>query len=263
MLFPDHLVVVRGGGDLATGVAYRLHHAGFPILILELAQPLAVRRTVALSSAVLEGHIRVEDITARRVESVDEARHTATSGEIPVLISPELPEVARSAVIDARMAKRNIDTTLTDAPLVVGLGPGFVAGLDCHAAIETVRGHQLGRVLWSGPTAPNTGVPGTVGGRSADRVLRARTSGIVEWEVAIGEIVDSGQLLGRIGDSPIAAAISGVVRGLLTPGLDVASGTKIGDIDPRGDPSACSEISDKALAIGGGAVEAVLTWLTR
>jgi len=263
VLFPDHLVVVRGGGDLATGVAYRLHHAGFPILILELAQPLAVRRTVALSSAVPEDRIRVEDITARRVESVDEARHTARTGEIPVLISPELPEVARSAVIDARMAKRNIDTTLMDAPLVVGLGPGFIAGLDCHAAIETVRGHQLGRVLWSGPTAPNTGVPGTVGGRSADRVLRARTSGIVEWEVAIGEIVDSGQLLGRIGDSPIAAAISGVVRGLLTPGLDVASGTKIGDIDPRGDPSACSEISDKALAIGGGAVEAVLTWLTR
>lgn len=263
MLFPDHLVVVRGGGDLATGVAYRLHHAGFPILILELAQPLAIRRTVALSSAVLAGQVRVEDITARSVESVEEARNTARTGEIPVLISPELPDVDRSAVIDARMAKRNLDTTLTDAPLVVGLGPGFVAGLDCHAAIETARGHRLGRVLWSGPTAPNTGVPGTVAGRSADRVLRAQTSGIVEWEVAIGDIVDSGRQLGRVGDSPIVATISGVVRGLLTPGLDVASGTKIGDIDPRGDPSACSEISDKALAIGGGAVEAVLTWLDR
>lgn len=261
MLFPDHLVVLRGGGDLATGVAYRLHHAGFPVLILELEWPLTVRRTAAFSTAVAQGQVRVENVEARLVDSAAEARRIAGTGVVPVLVSSGLAAVDPSVVIDCRMAKRNMDTTIEDAPFVVGLGPGFTTGRDCHAAIETARGHHLGRVIWSGSPAPNTGIPGSVGGRSADRVLRAPTAGAAEWEVGIGDIVDSGQLIGRMGDSLLTAAIGGVVRGLLTPGLRVGAGTKIGDIDPRGDPAACYEISDKALAIGGGAVEAVLTWL--
>jgi xanthine dehydrogenase accessory factor len=182
---------------------------------------------------------------------------------IPVLASPGLAPLAPSVVIDARMAKRNIDTTIDDAPLVIGIGPGFNAGEDCHAAIETMRGHHLGRVIWEGPTAANTGIPGMVGGQSGNRVLRAPTSGVVEWDAEIADIVGSGQRLGRIGEAPIVSSLDGVVRGLITPGTRVEAGIKIGDIDPRADPTACFEISDKALAIGGGAVEAVLTRLNR
>jgi xanthine dehydrogenase accessory factor len=263
MLFPDHLAVLRGGGDLATGVAYRLHHAGFPVAILELERPLTVRRTAALSTAVTAGRAQVEDVEARLVRSVEEAQQLVRTGMIPVLASPGLAPLAPSVVIDARMAKRNIDTTIDDAPLVIGIGPGFNAGEDCHAAIETMRGHHLGRVIWEGPTAANTGIPGMVGGQSGNRVLRAPTSGVVEWDAEIADIVGSGQRLGRIGEAPIVSSLDGVVRGLITPGTRVEAGIKIGDIDPRADPTACFEISDKALAIGGGAVEAVLTRLNR
>lgn len=261
MLFPDHLVVLRGGGDLATGVAYRLHHAGFPLAILELDRPLTVRRKAALSTAVTEGRFQVEDVEARLVSSLEDAHQLARTGVVPVLVSRDLVPLAQSVVIDARMAKRNIDTTIDDAPLVIGLGPGFTAGRDCHAAIETKRGYHLGRVVWQGPTAANTGIPGMIGGRSTDRVLRAPTSGTVEWEAEIADIVGTGQELGRVGETPVTAPIDGVVRGLIAPGTSVKTGLKIGDIDPRSDPAACFEVSDKALAIGGGAVEAVLTWL--
>lgn len=259
MLFPDHLVVIRGGGDLATGVAYRLHHAGLPIVVLELERPLAVRRTVALSTAVAEGRFSVEDLTAHLVDSPDEAGELARTGVVPVLVSPNLAPLDAAVVIDARMAKRNIDTTVDDAPLVIGLGPGFIAGEDCHAAIETKRGPHLGRVIWKGPTAANTGIPGEVGGESENRILRAPTSGAVEWDAAIADLVVEGQRLGSVAETPVVAPLDGVVRGMIAGGVCVAAGVKIGDIDPRADASLCFEISDKALAIGGGAVEAVLS----
>ena len=265
MLFADHLVVVRGGGDLATGTIYRLRRAGFPVVVLELRQPLSIRRTVAVASAVLEGRALIEDLDAILVADIDEALEVARSETIPVMVSPTLPQLPwePSVVVDARLAKRNIDTSINDAPLVVGLGPGFTAGVDCHAVIETMRGHFLGRVIWEGAPTPNTGEPGTLGGKSADRVVRAPTFGVLSWKVAIADLVAAGDILGDINGVPIRSRIGGVVRGLLPAGYEVEWNWKIADIDPRSDTNACFEISDKSLSIGGGVVEAVLTWLDR
>ncbi len=263
MQFGEHLVVVRGGGDLATGTIYRLRKAGFPIVTLELEQPLAIRRTVAVASAVLEDRALIEDIDAIRIDDLEEALEVAKSGAIPVVVSPTLPQLPwePSVVVDARIAKRNIDTTINDAPFVVGLGPGFEAGADCHAVVETMRGHYLGRVIWEGEATPNTGEPGVLGGKSSDRVVRAPTFGLLSWKVNIGDLVAMGDVLGDINGVPIRSRIGGVVRGLLAPGYEVEWNWKLADIDPRANTSACFEISDKALAIGGGVVEAVLTWI--
>ncbi|MGI9585036.1 MAG: selenium-dependent molybdenum cofactor biosynthesis protein YqeB, partial [Acidimicrobiia bacterium] len=171
--------------------------------------------------------------------------------------SDSLPDIPRSVVVDARLAKRNIDTTMDQAPLVVGLGPGFTAGKDCHAVVETMRGHDLGRVIWDGSATPNTGVPGVVGGASADRVVHASTGGDVVWDVEFGETVDEGQVLGSLGGDAVVSTIGGTVRGLIAPGA-VAEGLKIADVDPRCDASAVHRISDKALSVGGGVLEAIL-----
>lgn len=263
MLFAHQLVVIRGGGDLATGVAYRLHKAGFPIIVLELPQPLVVRRPVALATAVLEGEVAVEDLHGRLVHSPSEALELAHSGVIPILVAPELPPALSpfSILIDARMAKRNLDTRLDQAPLVVALGPGFTAGVDCHAVIETMRGHTLGRVIWQGAARPNTGTPGIVAGKGAERVLRAPTAGVVMWQREIGDLVIVGDVLGWVNGVPVTAPFSGVLRGLIAPGTAVTQRLKIGDVDARGDVDACYTISDKALAIGGGVLEAILTRL--
>lgn len=263
MLFGDHLVVMRGGGDLATGVVYRLHRAGFPVLVLELDQPLAIRRTVSVASAVTEGRALIEDLDAILIGDVEEALDVAKSGAIPVMVSPSLIQLPwePSVVVDARIAKRNIDTTINDGPFVVGLGPGFTAGTDCHAVIETMRGHYLGRVIWDGAATPNTGEPGVIGGKSSERVVRAPTFGVLSWNVAIADMVAAGDVLGDINGVPIRSRIAGIVRGLLTPGYEVEWDWKLGDVDPRADASACFDISDKALSIGGGVVESVLTWL--
>ncbi len=264
MLFAAHLAVVRGGGDLGTGVVARLWRAGFPVVVVELARPLTVRRAAALSSAVLDGEVEVEGIAGRLVATAAEAGDVAAAGAaVPVLVSPALPVFPSpvSVVVDARIAKRNIDTSLEDAPLVVGLGPGFTAGVDCHAVVETKRGHDLGRVIWSGAAAADTGVAGDVGGEAARRVLRAPAGGRVEWVVSIGDAVAAGDVLGRVGADSVVAGIGGVVRGLIAPGHDAVPGLKLGDIDPRGDRRSCFTVSDKSLAVGGGVLEAVLTWL--
>jgi len=262
MLFADHPVVLRGGGDIATGVAWRLSRAGLPVIVCELAAPLTVRRTVALSSAVLDGSIEVEGLRGVRVDDPTDLVPTALTGAIPVIVSPELPPIDPFAVVDARLAKVNIDTTINDATAVIGLGPGFTAGVDCHAIVETMRGHHLGRVIHQGPAATNTGTPGIIGGRGAERVLRAPASGRAEWRVAIADSVSEGQVLGTVAGQPVVAPFDGIVRGLVTPEADLRAGLKIGDVDPRPDPSACFEISDKALAVGGGVVEAVLWHLS-
>ena len=264
MQFAEHRVLLRGGGDLATGVAVRLQRSGFPVIVCELAQPLTVRRTVAMSSAVRAGSIVVEGVVAQSVDTCEQAVAMSGSGVVPVLVSPTLPSLAavpRSVVVDARLAKRALDTTITDAALVVGLGPGFVAGDHCHAVIETQRGPRLGRVLWTGSAEPDSGIPGEVGGRGRERVLRAPGPGVVNWTVQIGDRVvpgPIGQITGRVIEAPFA----GVVRGLIAEGTTVPAGMKIGDVDVRTD-IAVDEISDKALAIGGGVLEAVLTWMNR
>ncbi|HAQ23796.1 MAG TPA: molybdenum hydroxylase [Acidimicrobiaceae bacterium] len=266
MLFGQHLCLLRGGGDLATGVALRLHRSGFPVAVCELTHPLAVRRTVAVASALLdpEGEALIEGMGARRVEGVDEMQELAANGVVPVLASSDLPpvaQIARSVVIDARLLKRNPDTAIEDAPLVVALGPGYTAGIDCHAVVETLRGPDLGRVIYKGCAANDTGTPGTVGGRSAERVLRAPTNGVASWERTIGDRVTTGEVLGSVGTTPVTALIDGTIRGLIANGTPVASGTKVGDVDPRGDEVDIDRVSDKALAVGGGVLEAVLAWV--
>lgn len=262
MLFSEHLVVIRGGGDLGTGAAYRLRQAGFPVAVLELAEPLAIRRAVAVSSAVDTGRMSVEGVEAVRAGSVAGALELACAGSIAVLVSPGLPDTLdRSVVVDARLAKANLDTRIDDAPLVVALGPGFTAGIDCDAVVETMRGHHLGRVIWEGPAAPNTGQPGVVGGASSQRVIRSSRAGTVSWDIRIGDTVAAGDVLGRVAGAPIESVIGGVARGLIASGREVSAGTKIADVDPRGDRTACFEISDKSLAVGGGVLEAVLVHL--
>ncbi len=269
MLLADYLTIIRGGGDLATGVAYRLHKAGLPLIITELPHPRVVRRTVALASAVLEGQATVEDLHAQRVHTAQEALALARepAAPIPVLVAPQLdellaaPDAAPTVIVDARMAKRNIDTRIDQAPLVIALGPGFSAGQDCHAVVETMRGHTLGRVIWQGPAQANTGSPGLVAGKGSERVLRAPVSGEVRWNVRIGDIVRESQTLGDVDEHAIRAPFFGVVRGLIAPGTRVPAGLKIGDVDARADSAACHTISDKALAVGGGVLEAILTFI--
>ncbi len=282
------LAVLRGGGDIATGVAWRLVHAGFAVVVLELDEPLTVRRTVALSSAVRMGTADIEGlrgflfVNAR--EAVQAAQLAAANrrAEVPVLVCPSLASFIEATsppdvVVDARLAKRNIDTSMDDAKVVIGLGPGFTAGSDVHAVVETNRGRHLGRVFWTGSAEPNTGIAAVVGGYGAERVLRAPTSGMIRWNVVIGDRVVEGQHLGTINDGTtndgtstngttadngtLMAPFSGILRGLIADSVEVVAGMKIGDIDPRCHPSACFEISDKALAIGGGVVEAALVGL--
>ena len=262
-LFADCLVALRGGGDLATGVAFRLWRAGFPLVVLELARPLVVRRRVALAAAVAEGSVDIEGLRGRRVATADEALAVAATGQVPVLVAPTLPDLPARVVVDARMAKRNIDTRRDQAPLVIALGPGFTAGADCHAVVETMRGHTLGRVIWEGAALPNTGTPGIVAGKGAERVLRAPVAGIVSWQAAIGDQVAAGQVLGSVASVLLHAPFAGVLRGALADGTAVPAGMKIGDVDARGDALACVTISDKALAIAGGVLEAILTHLQR
>lgn len=269
MLFRDFLVILRGGGDLATGVAARLHRAGFPLIILELPEPLVVRRTVALASAINDGEMVVEDLHARRVADASEAAKLAATGGIPVLAQPDLEPLLVSlprpaqVIVDARVAKRNVDTRRGQAPLVVALGPGFTAGDDCDAVVETMRSHSLGRVIWHGSALPNTGTPGLIGGKGAERVLRAPADGKTAWQRQIGDLVAQGELLGHVAGEPVWAPFAGVVRGLIAPGTSVTPGMKIGDVDARAGVDACFQISDKSLAIGGGVLEAILTWLNR
>ncbi len=268
MLFHDHLAIIRGGGDLATGVAYRLHKAGFPLIVLELARPLVIRRRVALATAVLESSVQIGDLHGRLAHSPEEALQLAYTDVVPILAAPVIPPFllhhpSFRILIDGRIAKRNIDTNINQAPLVIGMGPGFTAGIDCHAIIETMRGHTLGSVIWDGPALPNTGTPGIIAGKGAERVIRAPVEGIVEWQVEIGDLVESGDLLGHVAGEPVRAPFAGVVRGTIAPGTAVPQGYKIGDVDARGNVSACFTISDKALAMGGAALEAILTYLNR
>lgn len=264
MRLKETLCLVRGGGDLATGVSYRLHRSGFPVVVTELARPLTVRRAVAISEAVYAGEVNVEELHARLALNADNALHLVSEGYVPVLVDEtgkSLAEIRPVVVVDARMAKYNLDTHIKDAPLVVALGPGFIAGRDCHAVIETQRGHHLGRVIWQGSTAPNDGRPEPVKGYAGERVLRAPCAGTLEAKRKIGECVTEGDCLAVVDGAPVRAPFDGVLRGIVHDGLEVTAGMKIGDLDPRGVRDYCFEISDKALAVGGGVLEAIITWL--
>ena len=255
------LIVIRGAGDIATGIALRLWRAGIRVVMTDLPQPTAIRRTVAFSTAVVHGEALVEDVAARRAESPQEALGLLAEGVIPVLADPEgacIPALGPDAVVDAILAKRNLGTRMTDAPVVVGVGPGFTAGEDCHAVVETMRGHDLGRVLYKGSAQPNTGVPGLIGGFAGERVLRAPADGVFHPLLDIGAQVRMGDVAAQVDGVPMACTLDGVLRGILPEGTPVHRGMKAGDIDPRCKIEHCCCASDKALAVGGGVLEAVL-----
>lgn len=253
------VVVVRGAGDLASGVAYRLFKCGLDVLMTEISQPLVVRRTVSFAEAVREGTANVEGVKACLAETVEHALELLKNKIIPVLVDPEalvIKQLQPKVVVDARIAKRNLGTTINDAPLVIGLGPGFTAGVDVHAVIETCRGHRLGRVIYSGGAIPDTGSPGAIDGHTWGRLLRAPVDGTMLPCRSIGELVEEGDVVAHVETAPVRAGISGLIRGMLKEGVRVPKGTKIGDIDPRKDAE-YDTISDKALAVGGGVLEAV------
>jgi xanthine dehydrogenase accessory factor len=259
----DPLVLIKGAGDLASGVALRLHRCGFRLVMTEMPKPLMVRRTVSFGEAVYDGYTQVEGVIGARAADPWQAVQVIERGNIPVLVDPGaacLPVLRPAVLVDAIMAKRNTGTRISDAPLVVALGPGFTAGVDCDAVIETNRGHNLGRVIEQGSAEPDTGVPGEIGGKSAERLLRAPAAGAVQALAAIGERVAEGQVVAWVGGQAVAAGIAGVLRGMIRSGADVAAGVKIGDVDPRAEVSHCYQVSDKSLAIAGGVLEAILAF---
>lgn len=254
------LVVIRGGGDLATGTALRLYRAGMEVVVCETAVPTSIRRTVCFSEAVRLGETEVEGVTARLAALAD-LPDLLERGIVPVLADPEgacIPALAPDAVVDAIIAKRNLGTRMDMAPVVVAAGPGFTAGVDCHAVVETMRGHYLGRVIYDGAALPNTDVPGLIGGYAGERVLRAPADGVFRGVKRIGDRVRAGEAAGYVDGAPMVCTIDGVLRGLLADGVPVRRGMKSGDVDPRCEPAHCACASDKALAVGGGVLEALL-----
>lgn len=256
----NRLVVIKGGGDLASGIAHRLFRCGFDLVITEIERPTVIRRSVAFANAIFEGKMAVEEVTAVK-SSPEEVANNLRAKLIPVVIDPDCKIIAQYkpwAVVDAILAKYNIGTRLLDAPVVIGVGPGFTAGVDVHRVVESMRGHDLGRVITNGSAAPNTGVPGEIGGYSRERLVMAPQAGVFTAVRKIGDLVKAGDLLGNVDRQPVLAAIGGVLRGILHDGLEVRQNMKIGDIDPRAEVAHCWTISDKARAIGGGVLEALL-----
>ncbi|MBW2065899.1 MAG: EF2563 family selenium-dependent molybdenum hydroxylase system protein [Deltaproteobacteria bacterium] len=254
-------VLLKGGGEMATGVAWRLKQCGFRVLITEIERPMAVRRKVSFCEAVYEGHVLVEGVEAVLARDAQEAHAVMEAGKIPLLVDPRcqvLKDMSPDVLVDAIIAKRNTGTSILDAPLVIALGPGFEAGKDAHYVVETNRGHNLGRLLTSGCAEPNTGIPGAIQGITTDRVLRSPAGGPFANNFEIGDVVKAGDVIGTVAGVAVIGKIDGVLRGLIRPGIQVTKGLKIGDIDPRGVKDYCFTISEKARAIGGAVLEGIL-----
>jgi xanthine dehydrogenase accessory factor len=258
----DRVIVIKGAGEMATGVACRLFGSNLRrILFLETTSPLAVRRQVSFCEAVHERSQVVEGVEAVRASDESERLKAWAEGKVAVLVDPQgesISSLKPDILIDATLAKRNLGISIEDAPLVIGLGPGFDAGKDCHVVIETNRGHDLGRLLLSGRAESNTGIPGDIGGYTKERVLRSPADGCFTTERQIGDKVCMGDVIGRAGNTEVITQINGVLRGLIRPGSSVWKGLKIGDIDPRGEKISCDTISEKARSLGGAVLEAVL-----
>lgn len=260
------LAVIRGAGDLASGIALRLWRCGMDVVLTDLPQPTAIRRSVAFSEALRLGETSVEGIPAKKANSVEEARALMHQRIIPVLADPECTcrqALHPDVLVDAILAKRNLGTSITDAPVVVATGPGFTASVDCHAVVETMRGHTLGRVYYKGSALPNTNVPGLIGGFAGERVLRAPCDGMFHPIKDIGDTVKEGDIVAYVQEEPLMATIGGVIRGLLPEGVPVYKGMKSGDVDPRYCVENCYTVSDKSLAVGGGVLEAVYYLLAK
>ena len=261
--FLNQLIIgIKGAGEMASGVAWRLYQANIRLIfMMEIPRPLAVRREVSFCEALLCERKIVEGVEAVRVRGTEEIPSAWGKGQIPVIADPQwlvIPEMNPDVLVDAILAKRNLGTGMKEAPLVIGLGPGFTAGADTHMVIETNRGHDLGRVILAGQAEPDTGLPGEVNGYASERVLRAPASGVFNPVLHIGDMVEPGEIVGRVNGTVVRTNIGGVIRGLIAPGVEVTKGLKIGDVDPRGEIEHCITISEKARAIGGGVLEAIL-----
>ena len=261
MKLTDLVVLIKGGGEQASGVAHRLACSHLKICLTEVPNPQAVRRGVAFCEAVYDGEKEVEGVVAKLISSPDEISKVWQEGKLPLLVDPEtkVKDILKPDVlVDAILAKKNLGTKISDAPLVIGLGPGFQSGKDVHMVIETNRGHNLGRVILQGEAEANTGIPGVIAGVSAERVFRAPKAGRFSANRKIGDHVQAGDVVALVDGAPVKALVGGVVRGLLRDGIEVHKGMKAGDVDPRGIKEHCFTISDKARAIAGGVLEAIL-----
>jgi xanthine dehydrogenase accessory factor len=264
------LVAVKGAGDLATGVMHRLFRAGFAVMATELPQPTVLRRTVAFAEAVAQGQVRVEGVTACRANSIEEVQAALANELIPIVVDPDrmvLRQLQPQVLVEATLSKYNSGITINDAPIVIALGPGYEAGKDAHAVIETNRGHNLGRVYLEGCAEPDTGVPGTIGEYAGERLLRAPCAGRLYSVRRIGDQLQAGEIVAVVqsdaGTTPINATISGILRGLVRDGLVVNTGMKVGDVDPRAVREHCFTISDKSRAVAGGVLEAIMYLMNR
>lgn len=257
-------VWIRGAGDLASGIACRLYRCGFQILMTEIAVPTTVRRAAAFSPAVYGGETAVEGIKGVLCDGIPAAERAVAGGLVAVM-ADETGETAKlwkpDVLVDAVIAKRNLGTALTDAPIVIGVGPGFTAGVDCRRVVETKRGHRLGRCIYEGSAEPNTGIPGIIGGYGRERVFRAPCAGVFRGVRAIGDRVEAGEIVAYAGETPVRAEIGGILRGILQDGVSVTEGMKAGDVDPRDVRDNCYSVSDKALAVAGGVLEGILSCL--
>lgn len=257
----DDIIIVRGAGDIATGIAHRLHKCGFRMIMTEIERPLVVRRFAAFANAVLEGESEIEGIKAVKARCIEDVYEIWDKDNIPVLCDSEckvLERIKPLAVVDAILAKRNIGTHRGMAPITVGVGPGFEAGVDVDVVVETKRGHDLGKVLYKGTTEADTGIPGNIMGYSQERLLRASSNGIISNVLEIGDIVKQGEVVAYVSGEPVKSHIDGVLRGLIADKTEVQKGLKIGDVDPRGIKEYCFTISDKSRAVAGGVLEAIL-----
>lgn len=261
------VVLIRGAGEMASGVAHRLYQSHFKICMVEIPQPLSVRREVSFCEAIYDGEKEVEGVRAKFVSTPEQIQPLWKKGKIPILIDPDgkatRPFLKPDVLIDAIIAKKNLGTHINDAPLVIGLGPGFTVGKDVHIVIETNRGHHLGKMILNGSAEPDTGIPGDIGGYTAERVLRTMKKGIFNPQKSIGDRVAKGSVVAVVDDFPVIAKINGMIRGLLREKVEVKKGMKVGDIDPRGKREFCFTISEKARAIGGGVLEALLYWFNK
>ena len=258
-----NVVIIRGGGDLASGTIHRLYRCGYRILVLECEKPTAIRRMVSFCEAVYDGQSSVEGVLCRKINSIGECEAVWAAGEIPLMVDTEgdiLKKYRPAALVDAILAKRNLGTTRDMSDLTIALGPGFVAGDDVDYVVETMRGHNLARVITKGAALPNTGVPGMIAGFGKERVIHAPASGEIHCISKIADIVEKDQILAWIGDTPVRASLTGVLRGIIRDGFTAPKGMKIADIDPRKEQKKnCFTISDKARCIAGSVVEILLS----
>jgi len=255
------MILIKGAGDLATGVAHRLKKCGFNIVMTEISEPTSVRRTVAFSQAVYDKEVEVEGIKAVLVSKICDINRVIKEGNIPIIVDEDckiVSEIKPDIIIDAIIAKKNLGTHINDARIVIALGPGFTAGVDCHCVVETKRGHHLGKAIYSGSALPDTGIPGEIGGYSKERIIRASNDGEILPVSKIGDYVQKGNIVAYVNETPIFSELNGIVRGMLQKGVKVFKGMKSGDIDPRCEKNNCFTISDKARSIGGGVLEGIL-----